>query len=179
MKRILILGEDKQKIFAKSFLSILKNSGDSYLFAFDNGFSFQGSENNIDYLIVSTNNCKKIAEYKADIIFILNSQILELDKMNMIGKKSSLIFISPENQVIDEIKKEYHNIIALGAAEKNTISVSSIDENKVILNIQRNIMIDEIIIEPQEIEIEANMQKSDMNAVIAGAICKLIKHKEA
>lgn len=179
MKRILILGDDKQKIFAKSFLSILKKSGNSYLFAFDNGFSFNGSENNVDYLIVSTNNCKKIAEFKADIAFILNNQIIGLDNINTIGKKSSLIFISPENEAIHELKNEYSNIIALGASEKSTISVSSIDENKVILSIQRNIVVDKITIEPQEIEIEVNLLKNDMNAVIAGAICKLIKPKEA
>lgn len=179
MKRILILGEDKNKIFAKSFLSVLKNSGYSYLFAFDNGFNFNNSEENINFLIIATHNCKKIIGLKADIIFILNDEILGLENIKAIGKKSSLVFISPDNEVITELKKEYQNIIALGASEKNTISVSSIDENKVILSIQRNILVDKLMIEPQEIEIEVNMLKNDMNAVIAGAICKLIKPREA
>jgi hypothetical protein len=174
MKRILILGEDKKRTFAKSLLSILKNSGYFYLFASDNGFYFNGSEKDADFTIISTINCKKIVGLRADIVFVVGNKIHGLENINTIGKKSALFFVSPENEAIYELNKEYNNIIAFGAAEKNTVSVSSIDENKVILSVQRSILMEKTILEPQEIEIKVNMSKNDINAVIAGAICKLI-----
>lgn len=120
---------------------------------------------NIDIIEITEESIKNLKNIKFDeIIFLedikINNETYKY--MNEIISKTKYLIINADIEIkmLKEIKESV-KIITFGFNQKATITISSVNEEKMIICIQRGILRDDkIVIDSQEKEIELNKENS-------------------
>ncbi len=114
-------------------------------------------------LIICTNS-HKIALSDGVLWLGKNYNVKELD---FVGEHNYILVNSENEKQIEYLAKIKDNVITLGLSAKDTISISSNDENSVVASLQRTIVISKThVIEPMEISYN-NVENYDLHCVLA------------
>lgn len=134
------------------------------------------SENIIFLNEENVENLKNIT-FKIVVIMINNKKIFSKKDVlvNIIKKTQYLIVNADEKVNLDFLKEINLKVVTYGFNNKSTVTTSSVEEEKVLLCIQRNIMDENNkVIEPQEIKIINNDRKITTSNLMGIATTLLI-----
>ncbi len=126
---------------------------------------------NENIIILKEDNIENFKNITFETIAIFSSKetIFKKEEMiaNIIKKAKYLIINSDEKILLHEIKMINGNIITYGFNTKSTITTSSVNEESILICIQRMIKnrLEEVI-EPQEIEVETHRHRVNTSIIM-------------
>lgn len=125
---------------------------------------------NTDIIFINNSNICNMKNIKFETILIIGN-INEIKNINILKKIISctkyLIIQLDSNENIDILKDLKLNVVTFGFNQKSTITVSSVEEENIILCLQRSIKtLANNIIEPQEINIKVENEEYDIDSII-------------
>ncbi len=114
-------------------------------------------------LIISTNSHKITL---ADAIIWVGKNY-EIKPLIFCGEHNYILVNSENKKQIENLAKIKANVLTVGLSAKDTISISSCDENQIIASLQRTVVISKNhVVEPMEIPY-INTENYDMHCVLA------------
>lgn len=126
-------------------------------------------------IIITKNNVSKYVDNKLDIL-IIEEKMLNNKEIELLCNNSKYILIQDNVNINIKLQNKV-NVITFGFNHKSTVTISSIDDEKVIICIQRNIKtLKNKLIEPQEIIIK-NSREYNINSGIIQKIIQEILEK--
>lgn len=121
-------------------------------------------------IIITKNNVNKYLNKKIDLL-VIEKKILKNKELELLCNNSNYILLEDNVNLNVKLKNKV-NIITFGFNHKSTVTISSINNENIIICIQRNIKsLRNINIEPQEMIIE----KTDKYNINTDIIKKIIQ----
>lgn len=126
-------------------------------------------------MIITNENIDKYVEQNIDIL-IIEEKIEENKELELLCNQSKFIMLQDSINLEIKLKKNI-SVVTFGFNHKSTVTISSVDNEKVIMCIQRRIKgLRNKVIEPQEIVIE-NKDEYNINRCIIKKIIEEIVAK--
>lgn len=123
-------------------------------------------KNNI-IIIITKNNISNIKNIKFDVLIVDNdTKILSnIDTFkNILSKTKYLVINADLNKNLDILDNLELTVITYGLNQKSTITASSINEEDVLICLQRSILtVSKVIKEPGEVKIKLSSKEFDNN----------------
>ncbi len=125
-------------------------------------------------VIINADNVNKYINKKIDILIIEENNIDD-NEINLLCNNSKYILIQDNINLNIKLKKEV-NVITFGFNHKSTVTISSINEEKVVICIQRQIKkMNNNLIEPQEIVIQNTSEYNINQHIIKRIITEILE----
>ena len=136
---------------------------------------------NVEAICINSKSIENIRNVKFEIVIIQDELKANNEKIKEIIKNTKNVLLNTDININEDIFKEVNaKILTYGLKPKATITLSSIQENKVIVNIQRAFKnIEGKVIEQQEIPVElvSNNTPNLYNSLIKIAIINILSAK--
>ena len=145
-----------------AFVGIVVDKKEENLFENKLNEIFSKLEQKNTIILINDTSVENIKNVKFEIVLIDNCKTIKnLDKLRNIIQNTSYLVINTDNCNTDIIKGIELTVISYGFNTKATITMSSVEEEKMIFCIQRNIKnLRDNIIEAQEIDIKIQEESS-------------------
>lgn len=126
---------------------------------------------NEEIIVFNQENIENLKNIKFEIVAIISNNEKVLSKKeavkNIIEKANYLIINADEEINLDLLENMNVNVITYGFNSKSTITASSVNEDNVLICVQRNIQdLTKKEIEPQEISIQKTSSKTATNTIM-------------
>lgn len=133
--------------------------------------------NNCDIMYIKEKNIENIKNIKLDTL-VLNQSIENLENMKKIiyNAKNLIVNLDLNENLIETSKEQLKNlkVISLGYNSKSDITVSSVEDDEVLIYVQNTITsIYGKKIEPQEIKVDVKLDINIYNIMIIIALTSL------
>lgn len=173
MLKILIAGNGKKDKFTTSLLNTFKIRDIKYMYISSSCIEINPSfGDEKSFLIVESSLKQEIKDFEADILVIKNDEFSRsTDISSTVKKNECYLFFEPQNCELKDFIKELNlKPITCGINEKNTITLASLDVDRITVSIQREIVgIKNNKIEPQDYSVSISQNEKDAFPLIIAA----------
>lgn len=131
-------------------------------------------QDNIQMLYLTEKNIKNYQNKKLDILVIEDGNLENKILIDILKNTNYLLL---DDNINLQIKLENNiNVITFGFKNKSTVTVSSVQDDEIIICIQRSIYtMNNKRIEPMEIIVENNQKNNINNTIITKIISKILE----
>lgn len=158
-----------------SFIGIIsdkKNETDIVNILNDN-FNKKNIKENI--VIINSKNINHIKNIKFDSLLINKKLSNKTDVVKkLLSNSNNLIINSDIDTGLDVLKNTNTTVITYGFNPKATVTASSLEDDEALICIQRNIVNNNIVLEPQEIKVNKTYNKHNPYIIMSTEILTLL-----
>lgn len=176
MLNILIAGEGKKDKFSTAILSTLRIAKFGYFYTSISSIDINpvlGHDKS--YLILECNSKYNISGFNADVLILKENRLINAANIAEAVKENGYLFFDPQYGNIPEAIIDMNlRPISCGLNEKNTITLASLDSDKITVSIQREInsFWGKAIV-PQDFTVNINQDKEILPLIMAAGIIAL------
>lgn len=173
MHTVLLYGSDKDRLIKNTLLGTIRSAGCSILqIAGKNVSMIPPHVRDPDFLLLDNADINSFHINKGAVVFMPDIPVF---KNNFHAPEHFYAIVDPSNEeAIEIIRKNNMQAITCGLSQKDTFTFSSIDQDKAVVSLQRELFsLDGGYVEPSEIPVCFHKMDSDYGVLSSIAVLML------